>query len=184
MTCDPPGRDVQPERYDDAESLFRAAYPDLIRAAYGLLGNRADTDDAVQNGFLKLMVAWPRIASLPPAKQRAYLVRIVSREALQILRYPHRSWERRGVEAEESASAHLSVAENVQAREELRLVWKAISEMPAARRDVVILRAAGYEYEEIAARLGIRRGTVRSHIFNARKQLSRTAPRDWKGEQQ
>jgi hypothetical protein len=29
--------------YGDAESLFRAAHADLMRAAYALLGNQADT---------------------------------------------------------------------------------------------------------------------------------------------
>jgi DNA-directed RNA polymerase specialized sigma24 family protein len=48
----------------------------------------------------------------------------------------------------------------------------------------VMLYAAGYEYEEIKAELDIDTSTVRSHISNARKQLSRTVPRSWKGEQQ
>ena len=43
------------------------------------------------------------------------------------------------------------------------------------------LRAAGYEYGEIAASLGVSVSTVRSHISNARKQLSRTVARDWEG---
>ena len=31
--------------YGDAESLFRAAHNELMRVAYALLGNRADTED-------------------------------------------------------------------------------------------------------------------------------------------
>lgn len=184
MTSDRPGLQAAPERYADAESLFRAVYRVLIRVAYRLLGNRADTEDAVQNSFLKLMAAWPRVASLPAAKQRAYLVRIVSNEALQLLRYAHRSWEQPGVEAGQIASSRPSVEESVQAKEEFRLVWKAVSELPRACRDVVMLYAAGDEYEEIATELDIDISTVRSHISNARKQLSRTVPRSWKGEQQ
>ncbi len=184
MTSDLPGLPASPERYPNAESLFRAVYRVLIRVAYRLLGNRADTEDAAQNSFLKLMAAWPRVASLPAAKQRGYLVRIVSNEALQILRYPHQSWEQPGAEAGQIASARPSVEESVQAKEELLVVWKAISELPRACRDVVMLYAAGYEYGEIAAELDIDISTVRSHISNARKQLSRTVPRGWKGEQQ
>jgi DNA-directed RNA polymerase specialized sigma24 family protein len=71
VTSDLPGLQTAPERYADAESLFRAVYRVLIRVAYRLLGNRADTEDAVQNSFLKLMAAWPRVASLSAAKQRA-----------------------------------------------------------------------------------------------------------------
>jgi DNA-directed RNA polymerase specialized sigma24 family protein len=77
--------------YGDAESLFRAAHNELMRVAYALLGNRADTEDAAQDSFFKLMTAWHRVGGLPtPDEQRAYLFRIVINEAVHILRYPHR----------------------------------------------------------------------------------------------
>jgi RNA polymerase sigma-70 factor, ECF subfamily len=171
--------------YSDPESLFRAAYDDMVRTAYALLGNRADTEDATQNSFHRLMMAWSRVGGLPTArKQRAYLIRIVINEALQILRYPHRKWEHADLNAVEHGYIQEPLEENVHAREYLRLVWKAISELPRVRREVVSLRAAGYEYAEIAAQLGIGISTVRSHVSNARQQLSRTVPRDWEGEQE
>jgi RNA polymerase sigma-70 factor (ECF subfamily) len=169
--------------YADAESLFRTAYGDLVRTGYALLGNHADTEDATQNSFHKLMVAWPRVGGLPSAeRQRAYLIRIVINEALQILRYPYRRWERPDDNAVEQGASQEVLDEQVLAREQLRLVWKAIGELPRVRREAVLLRAAGYEYEEIAARLSITISTVRSHISNARQQLSRTVPRGWEGE--
>ena len=168
--------------YGDAESLFRAAHNELMRVAYALLGNRADTEDAAQDSFFKLMTAWHRVGGLPtPDEQRAYLFRIVINEALHILRYPHRRWERLGIDTAEDEAGRGSVDEQVQARADLRLTWKGISELPEMRRDVVALRAAGYEYGEIAASLGVSTSTVRSHISYARKQLSRTAARDWEG---
>jgi len=171
--------------YGDAESLFRAAYDDMVRTAYAILGNRADTEDATQNSFHRLMMAWRRVAGLPTARQqRAYLIRIVTNEALQILRYPHRKWERSIGDAVEQESSQRSPDENVHAREYLRLVWTAISELPGVRQEVVVLHAAGYEYEEIAAQLGIRISTVRSHISDARQQLSQAVRRDWEGAQE
>jgi RNA polymerase sigma-70 factor, ECF subfamily len=157
----------------------------MTRTAYALLGNRADTEDATQNSFHRLMMAWSRVCGLPTVrKQRSYLIRIVINEALQILRYPHRRWERPDLNAVEQGPIQESLDENVHVREHLRLVWKAISELPGVRREVVILRAAGYEYDEIAAQLGITKSTVRSHISDARQQLSRAVPRDWEGEQE
>lgn len=171
--------------YSDAESLFRAAYDDMARTAYALLGNHADTEDATQNSFHKLMMAWSRVGGLPTAReQRAYLARIVTNEALLILRYPHRRWERPDANAVEQGSIQESLGESLHAREHLRLIWKAISELPGVRREAVILRAAGFEYKEIAAQLGISISTVRSHISDARQQLSRAVPRDWEGEQE
>src|SRR6266536_3303629 len=173
---------MPPAQYGNAESLFRAVHADLARAAYGLLGHHADAEDAVQNGFCQLMVAWHRVGNLAtPGEQRAYLIRIVLNEALQILRYPHRRWERLGVDAAKAVATRESMDDEIQARDDLRLVWKAISELPRMRREVVLLRAAGYEYTEIAARLRISVSAVRSHISYAGKQLSRTVSRDWEG---
>jgi len=164
--------------YSDAESLFRAVHTELMRVAYALLGNHADTEDAAQDSFFKLVTAWHRVGGLPtPGEQRAYLVRIVINEALHILRYPHKRWERLGVDADPASWESLD--EQVQAKADLRLLWKAIGELPGMRRDVVALRAAGYEYGEIAESLGVKVSTVRSHISYARKQLSRTVARDW-----
>jgi RNA polymerase sigma factor (sigma-70 family) len=173
---------MPPAQYGNAESLFRAVHADLARAAYGLLGHHADAEDAVQNSFYQLMVAWHRVGKLAtPGEQRAYLIRIVLNEALQILRYPHRRWEHLDADAAKAATAQVSIDDEIQARGDLRLVWKAISELPRMRREVVLLRTAGYEYTEIAARLRISVRAVRSHISYARKQLSRTVPRDWEG---
>jgi RNA polymerase sigma-70 factor (ECF subfamily) len=170
--------------YGDAESLFHAVYGDVVRIAYGLLGNRPDAEDIAQNGCYKLMLAWPRVAGLPTAgEQRAYLVRIVINEALQFLRHSRRRREYPGAEAGEREATQVSFEDAIPAREDLRLVWKAISELPGKRRSTVSLYAAGYEYEEIATRLGINIGTVRSHVSDARKQLSRTVSRAWKGAQ-
>ena len=130
------------------------------------------------------LTAWHRVGGLPtPDEQRAYLFRIVINEALHILRYPHRRWERLGVDTDTGGASWEALDEQVQARADLRLLWKAIGELPEMRRDVVALRAAGYEYREIAASLGVSISTVRSHISYARKQLSRTVARDWEGAQ-
>jgi RNA polymerase sigma-70 factor, ECF subfamily len=170
------------EPYGEPASLLRSVLADLARAAYGLLGHQADAEDAVQNGCVKLITAWPRVAGLAtPGEQRAYLIRIVLNEALQILRDPHRRWEHPGVDAAERAVTQHSFEDEIQAKEDLRVVWKAIGEMPDMRRDAVLLRAAGYEYRDIATRLGIKVSTVRSHISDARKQLSRTLPQGWEG---
>ena len=48
--------------------------------------------------------------------------------------------------------------------------------LPEARKVVVGLYAAGYEYGEIAEMLGVHVSTVRSHMSNARKYLRRVLP--------
>ena len=166
------------EPYGDPASLLRSVLADLTRAAYGLLGHHADAEDAVQNGCCKLLAAWPRVESLAtPGEQRAYLIRIVLNEALQILRGPHFRWEQLGADPAGRDVTQYSFEDEIQAKDDLRVVWRAIGDMPDMRRNVVLLRAAGYEYRDIAVRLGVNVSTVRSHISDARKQLSRTLPR-------
>jgi RNA polymerase sigma-70 factor (ECF subfamily) len=173
--ADGPYRDIQP--------LIRATHDVLVRAAFRLLGNRADAEDAVQEGCIKVMRSWLRVSELPTARQqRAYLITAVVNEALQILRQPYRRRERLEAARAESAciTGHPDEAGQA-AGEHLRLVWKAISELPEGRREVVIMFAAGYEYPEIASTLGVHVSTVRSHISNARKQLPRSAPGELEG---
>ena len=55
---------MAPAPYGDAESLFRAAHNELMRVAYALLGNRADTEDAAQDSFFKLVTAWHRVGAV------------------------------------------------------------------------------------------------------------------------
>jgi RNA polymerase sigma-70 factor, ECF subfamily len=170
--------------YNDTETLFRAFHNELGRVAYGVLDNFADAEDARQNSFLRLMKAWPEIAGLPTAgAQRAYLATIVVNEALKIRRRPYRKRERPEIDIPEQGSDPEQIDENLQARENLLQVWRIIGAMPVTRRNVVSLYAAGYEYGEIAVMLNISISTVRSHISIARRQLTRTAARNWEGAQ-
>jgi RNA polymerase sigma-70 factor (ECF subfamily) len=169
--------------YLDIQALIRATHDGLVRAAFRLLGNRADAEDAVQEGCIKVMRNWPRVSRLPTARQqRAYLLTAVVNEALQILRQPYRKRERlEGGRAENARITERPDEAGQAAGEHLRLVWKAISELPEGRREVVILFAAGYEYREIAKALGVQVSTVRSHVSNARKQLPRAVPYEMEG---
>jgi RNA polymerase sigma-70 factor, ECF subfamily len=174
---------MQQHPYGDAESLFRASQHDVFRVAYSLMRNKADAEDIAQESFCKLLTAWARrVAALSTAAdQRAYLIRIVTNEARQVLRDPYRKRELPGAYAGEPDAAGESADGKVQATDEVRAIWEAISKLPPSRRDVISLYAAGYEYEEIAARLGIAISTVRSHISHARGQLGEARPRERKG---
>ncbi len=56
---------------------------------------------------------------------------------------------------------------------------RAVAELPDTYREIVLLREArGLSYEEIAAELGISKGTVESRLFRARERL-RERLRPW-----
>jgi RNA polymerase sigma-70 factor (ECF subfamily) len=183
VTAEPGGLSAPPHvSSDDIEPLVRAISGLLFSIAFRILGNRADAEDAVQNAWIKAMLCWPRIASIATAQERcAFMVHVVVKEALQIIRKRSRRRESLGVDGKENPRALESVAEHVQVRDELRLTWQEISTLPEARRVVVGLYAAGHEYGEIAEMLGIHVSTVGSHISNARKHLRRALPDVWEG---
>jgi RNA polymerase sigma-70 factor (ECF subfamily) len=163
--------------YCDIESLIRAMHSELGRIAVGCLGNLPDAEDAVQLACVKMMRCWPTVACLASAaQQRAYLVRTVINEALQIHRQAHRKRELFTLEDMDPGwMPEFPGASGQAARDHLRLVGQAISELPGENREVVLLFAAGYEYREIAEMLNINVSTVRSHISSARKRLPRAA---------
>lgn len=161
--------------HPDIESLIRAMHAELGRVAFRSLGNRADAEDAIQAACVNILRCWPKVADLQTAaQQRAYLITTVTNEALQIHRQPHRRRERSWIEGIDlPLEPHFPGGHGQTARDHLRRVWQAMSELPNGIKEVVTLFAAGYEYREIAEMLDIQISTVRSHISSARKRLPR-----------
>lgn len=169
--------------YDDLESLIRVTYKDCGRVAYRLMGQPADAEEVTQEAYLKLTANWPRVRTLPTAgSQYAYLLKIVTNEAVHVMRLRQRRPEYLSADIAEGARTCEDVEERALARVDLQPVWQAISALPEACRVVVSLHAAGYAVKEIAAVLGVRDGTVRNHLSNARRKLRLATPGVGKGE--
>jgi RNA polymerase sigma factor (sigma-70 family) len=169
--------------YTDLESLVRATYKDCCRAAFRILGNEADAEDSTQSAYAKLTLNWARVSGFETAeRQCAYLFKMVTNEARQIIRTRDRRPEYVDTEMGENLLVAEYVEEQVQAREDLRLVVRVMDELPVTCRRVIMLYTAGYEYREIAKRLSINVSTVRSHISNAREYLQKALLDIAKGE--
>jgi RNA polymerase sigma-70 factor (ECF subfamily) len=169
---------------DDIECLVRAMSERLFRIAFRILGNHADAEDAVQNAWINAMRSWPRVGALPTrAEQCAFMVTVVTNEARQLKRWRYRKREGLGVDGKENPGVPEDEEMHLEVKEKLRLAWQAISSMPGGRpAEVIVLYTAGYEYGEIAEMLGIRVGTVRSHMSNAREYLRGVWPDAGEGE--
>ena len=187
MTADWSGSPVQGQQpYDDIESLIRATHEQLGSVAFRFLGHYDDAKEAVQIACIKVWRCWPKVAALATAaQQRAYLITTVTNEALQIHRQPHRKREFLAVDGTEPGdtetgwSPDLPGGHGQGAKEHLRRVWQAISELPDGNREVVVLFAAGYEYREIAEMLEVTVSTVRTHVSRARARLPRATTDGW-----
>ena len=141
-----------------------------FRVAYVAAGDRADAEEAVQDGFVKAYRALGRFRDGAPF--RPWLLRIVANEA----RNRRRSAGRRAGLALQAAAASGDAAPSPEAaavsRERRTELLEAIARLDDRDRDVLVHRfLLELGEEETAAALGVRRGTVKSRTSRALERL-------------
>jgi RNA polymerase sigma-70 factor (sigma-E family) len=140
----------------DIEEMFRARYLEMVRLA-GLLG-ADDPEDIAQEAFMRLMKAGPRIEDGDSALP--YLRAIV----VNLTRNRHRHLrvirQRTPAGVDEGSSEQAAIV-----AEDHREVIAALAELPARRREAIVLRYwLDLPEREIAAAMGVSAGTVKSQI--------------------
>ena len=161
----PPGQNVTVEV---VTSLFRAHGLELIRTAVLLTGDRATAEDIVQDAFLGLYRALPRLRD--EGRIAGYLRVSVVNGCRSVLRARRRASLVRVVHDPPAWSAEAAVM----ADEDRRAVIAALTRLPLRTREVIVLRYfLDLPHEEIAAILDVSRGTVSSTISRALDRLGR-----------
>jgi RNA polymerase sigma-70 factor (ECF subfamily) len=152
------------------ESIFRSYYAPLCRFAFRFLGSTAESEDVVQDIFVKL---WVNQADWRPAGTvRSYLYRAVKNQALNCLRHQKIANIQRG----DSFATHLidtrSLEEELHQQELRAALAQAIELLPPQCRMVFLLqRDDNLTYSEIAEVCNISVKTVETHIGRALKSL-------------
>jgi RNA polymerase sigma-70 factor (ECF subfamily) len=152
----------------------------LFRAAWSILKDRADAEEAVQAGYLSAFSAIDRFEGR--SSLSTWLTRIVINEALGRLRVQRRRREQlesEGVALMESYRERLTQAsaepapDVTVAREQLRsLIEKSVADLPDNFRSVFVLREIeGLSVEDTAEALGIPGATVKTRLHRARAKL-------------
>jgi RNA polymerase sigma-70 factor (ECF subfamily) len=143
--------------------------------ALAVTGDEADADDACQDGFVQ---AIERIDDCRhPARFGGWLLQIVRNRARNLVRH-------RAVRAAEPLDRYetagaLSASAEVEGMELRARLLSALAELPETQREVVLLHdLEGWTHEEIAGRLELPAGTVRSHLHYARRRLRRILTED------
>ncbi len=143
---------------------MRSAYA----VALSVTGKHEDAEDASQESIL---VALQRIEECrEPDKFAGWLMTIVRNRSRNLLR---REGLRTTSEIPESASGGAPLPDQVLARTQLQeRLTSALDELTEVQREIVLLHDfEGWKHREIAERLDIPSGTVRSHLHFARKAL-------------
>lgn len=153
----------------DLEDWLAESYPQSVRTAYLILGNRLDAEDAVQEAFLR---AWKFRDSLSQGSNfKPWLYRVVVNTCNSKLRQeiPHRD-----LRSSDEGLAEISVRDDVPTRIALSNdVLSALKDLPVDLRVVVVLRYyADLSEREIAIAIGRKQGTVKSRLHEARRRLA------------
>lgn len=148
----------------------------LFTVAYEMLGSAADAEDVVQETWLR----WADAATDDVRDPRAYLVRIVTRQALNRLRSISRRREDYvGEWLPEPLLTSPDVAEDVELAESVSIAMLTVLETlaPAERAVFVLREVFDVPYDEIAEAVGRSAPAVRQIAHRAREHVTARRPR-------
>jgi RNA polymerase sigma-70 factor (ECF subfamily) len=158
------------------EEALAELYDRYGRVAYGLalriLRDPALAQDAVQDAFL---AAWRTAAAFDPARGKAstWLLTLVHRRAVDVVRREQR--RRAEVLDDAPVAAGAETDEEAIVREERRRVQAALTTLTDNEREAIELAYyGGLSQSEIAERLGVPLGTVKSRMFAGLSRLRAT----------
>ena len=160
------------------EELVRSYEKTVYNLTLRMTGNRDDAFDLTQTTFLK---AWHAISLFQfDSKFSTWLCRIASNACIDFLRKEKRRNTVSLTVPDEAdrlyeiavADERLNPAEMIEAAAQKAQVMEALNALPADYRVALSLRAIeDMSYEEIAAALDVKTGTVKSRISRAREML-------------
>ncbi|WP_243711102.1 RNA polymerase sigma factor SigE [Actinomadura sp. KC216] len=143
----------------------------VFRLAYRLTGNRHDAEDLTQDVFIRVFRS---LSSYTPGTFEGWLHRITTNLFLDRARRKQRiRFDALGDDAAERLQGREPTP--AQAYDERHLdadIQRALDDLvPEYRAAVVLCDIEGLSYEEIAATLNVKLGTVRSRIHRGRAHL-------------
>src|SRR5579863_1495956 len=157
-----------PERFEQLVLPHMDAAYNLAR---WLVGNSTDAEDIVQEAFVRAMRFFDGFRG---GDSRAWLLKIVRNTSYSWIRKnrPTESFD----EFDETVHSSEALGESAEAKlvsqSESERVTKAIEALPAAFREVLVLREfEGLSYREISDMTSVPMGTVMSSLSRARQRL-------------
>jgi RNA polymerase sigma-70 factor (TIGR02957 family) len=158
------------------EDPFVAHRGVLFTVAYEMLGSAADADDVLQESWLR----WADVDRSQVRDARAYLIRVVTRQALNRLRTVSRRREDYvGEWLPEPLLTSPDVAEDVELAESVSIAMLTVLETlgPSERAVFVLHEVFDLPYVEIAQAIGKPASTVRQIARRAREHVAARRPR-------
>ncbi|MGH8575312.1 MAG: sigma-70 family RNA polymerase sigma factor [Gammaproteobacteria bacterium] len=148
----------------DLAHLFEQYYGSLVRMLYRRTGDHDRAEDLAQETFARAVAA-------PPDNPRPWLFAV----ALNLVREDGRRAVTRGrrlelLRAENDRPPQGPDAE-LERNEDAARVRAALATLNERDREALLLKAEGFDYEEIASTLGLAKGAVGTTLARARRRL-------------
>jgi RNA polymerase sigma-70 factor (ECF subfamily) len=174
-------RSSDPAAFEKLVDLYSG---DVYALLYRLTGNAEEASDLVQDTFLRAVRSIKSFRG--DSELKTWLIRIAINESRNRFRW----WKRRrrhltisldatigdsdSTLSENIADRSLSPEETALNREREYAIEAALVDIPDVYREAIVLcDIEGLSYEETAASLGVRVGTVKSRISRGREELRR-----------
>ena len=155
----------------DADAV-RAVYKDygklVYTVAFKVLGDRSLAEEATQEAFIR---AWRGAGSYDPSRELGpWLATVARRAAIDLYR---RSARRAHSPLDEDSARLVELPPSVERAYDVWEVRRALEQLPPEDRELVRLQhLEGLTQTEVAGRLGLALGTVKSRSFRAHRRLA------------
>jgi RNA polymerase sigma-70 factor (ECF subfamily) len=152
----------------DWAEVYRSSYGQLVRFLHRQVWDEERARDLAQEAF-------SRALEHQPENPRAWVFRIAANlardEARMVIRRK-RHLTLLNVDAEAQPDSSPSPADELEAREEMEMVRRALDDLSDRDREVLLLWDAGLNYTDIAAQTGLAAGAIGTTLSRARRRLA------------
>lgn len=139
----------------------------LYRVAFYILESKFEAEDAVQDLYIKLWKNKDKLENIQNPK--AYSITLIKNICIDKIR---RTKNKQEVDLSENIIANSDIENDIESKEILTKMIKAIERLPQSQRDVLQMKIIeDMSYDEISQKTGMNNLTLRSLLSQARKKI-------------